>query len=91
MKEQLLKIKLPKKYEEGLIDYKVGLDNVPDWLELSKKGYTWDEHMKLNKLAEIETMKNSLNEAIEDNEITEEEIKESKILIEKAIKEYNEI
>lgn len=89
MKEDLLNIKLPQKYKEGLIDYQEGLDNVPNWLELSKKGFTWEEHLKLNKLVEIEAMKYILNDAIKDNEITNEEISESKKLIEKAIEEYN--
>lgn len=89
MKEDILSIKLPQKYKEGLIDYQEGLDNVPNWLELSKKGFTWEEHLKLNKLVEIEAMKYILNDAIKDNEITNEEISESKKLIKKAIEEYN--
>lgn len=36
-------------------------------------------------------MKYSLNEYIEDNEITKEEIKEVKLLIEKAIEKYNDM
>lgn len=91
MKEELLNIKLPQKYVDGLIEYKEGLDTVPDWLELSEKGYTWDEHLKLNKLVGIEAMKYTLNEAIENKEVTEEEIEEAKMLIEKAIEEYNEM
>lgn len=91
MKEELLKIKLPQKYKEGLINYKEGLDNIPDWPELSEKGYTWDEHLKLNKLIEIEHMKHSLNDLLEDDELTEEEIQEARILIQKSIKEYNEM
>ncbi len=86
---ELLKIKLPKKYKEGLIKYELGFDNVPNWIELSEKGYTWNEHMKLNQLVAIEYIKYTLKEAIEDKEVTEEEIKEAKKLIDKAIEEYN--
>jgi hypothetical protein len=91
MKEELLNIKLPEKYVEGLIKYEDGIDNVPSWPELNEKGYTWDEHMKLNKLVEIEAMKYTLNSAIDDDELTEEQIKEGKVLIDKAIEEYNEM
>lgn len=91
MKEQLLNIKLPQKYKEGLLDYKEGVDIVPSWIELSEKGYSWEEHLKLNKLVEIEHMKYELKEAIEDNELTEEEIKEAERLILNAINEYNEM
>lgn len=91
MKEQILNIKLPDKYIEGLIEYVPGLDNEPQWPELQKIGYTWEKHLKLLKLVAIEAMKYSLKEAIEDNEITEEEIKDVKVLIEQAIKEYNKM
>jgi len=90
MKEQLLNIKLPDKYKEGLINYSHELDNVPDWPTLLKRGWTFKEHLKLEKLVEIEFIKYSLKEMIEDSEITEEEIKEAKEIIKNAIKEYNE-
>ncbi|SHJ52337.1 hypothetical protein SAMN02745163_02063 [Clostridium cavendishii DSM 21758] len=89
MKEQLLKIKPPKKYKEGLIKYEIGLDTVPDWPMLQAHGWTFEEHLKLEQLISIENMRFSLNEAIEENEATEEEIKECRILIEKAIEKYN--
>ncbi|AQR95551.1 hypothetical protein [Clostridium saccharoperbutylacetonicum] len=85
MKEQLLNIDLPEKYKEGLIEYVPGLDNEPQWPELQKLGYTWEKHLKLNKLVEIEAMKYGLK----DNDITPEEILEIKKLIQNAIEEYN--
>lgn len=91
MKERLLNIKLPDKYKDGLINYSLGLDNVPDWLALQEQGWTFQEHLKLEKLIEIEHMKYSLNEAINENEITREEIKEIEDLIANVIKEYNDI
>ncbi|WP_434295883.1 hypothetical protein [Clostridium botulinum] len=89
MKSQLLKIKLPKEYKEGLIKYKFGLDNFPDWLMLQVQGWTFKEHLKLEKLISIEAIKYFLNEAIEDDEVTGEEINYAKKLINKAIEEYN--
>ena len=91
MKDKLLEINLSEEYREGLIDYKIGLDNIPDWPMLQSHGWTFKEHLKLEKLIGIEHMKYSLNEAIEDDEIMEEEVKEVKLLIEKSIKEYNEM
>lgn len=62
LKSQLLKIKLPKEYKEGLIKYKLGLDNFPDWPMLQVQGWTFKEHLKLEKLISIEAIKYSLNE-----------------------------
>ena len=89
MKKELIKLKLPKKYKEGLFEYKIGLDNVPEWPTLQKLGWTFKEHLKLEALVGIEHMKYSLNEAINENEITEDEIKECERMIKEAIGEYN--
>lgn len=89
MKSELLKIKLPTEYKEGLIKYELGLDNFPDWPMLQVQGWNFKEHLKLEKLISIEAIKYSLNEAIEDDEVTEEEINYAKKLINKAIEEYN--
>lgn len=91
MKEDLLNLKLPKKYEEGLFKYELGLDNMPDWPEFLKNGWSFQDYMKLEKLVGIEHMKYILNDAIEDGEVSEEEIKELRELIEDAIKGYNEM
>ena len=56
MKEELLNIKLAKKYNEGLFEYKEGLDNIPEWPLLQKNGWIFEEHLKLYKLIEIEHM-----------------------------------
>lgn len=91
MKEELIKLKLPKEYKEGLFEYKLGLDNVPDWPTLQKHGWTLKEHLKLESLVGIEHMKYSLKESIDDNEVTDEEIKECQKMIQEAIKEYNQM
>lgn len=88
MKEELLNIKLPKKYKEGLFEYKEGLDNIPEWPLLQKKGWTFEEHLKLYKLIEIEHMNYVLNESLSSDEFSEEEMKE---LIKNAINEYNKM
>ncbi len=89
MKEELIKLKLPKKYKEGLFEYKIGVDNVPNWPILEKYGWTFKEHSKLEKLVEIEHMKCLLKEYIYNNEATEEEIKECERMIKEVIGEYN--
>lgn len=91
MKEELIKLKLPKEYKEGLFEYEIGLDNVPNWPTLQKAGWSFKDHLKLETLVGIEHMKYSLKEAVEDDEITEEEIKECEKMIDNAIKEYNMI
>lgn len=91
MKEELIKLKLPNEYKEGLFEYKIGLDNVPDWPTLQKHGWTLKEYLKLETLVEIEHMKYSLNEAIKDNEIIEDEAKEYNQVIQEAIDKYNRI
>ncbi|EHK2440924.1 hypothetical protein KCL46_000946 [Clostridium perfringens] len=91
MKEELIKLKLPKEYKEDVFKYEIGLDNVPDWPTLQKHGWTFKDHLKLESLVNIEHMKYSLKEAIKDNEITEDEVKECEQIIKVAIKEYNEM
>lgn len=91
MKEKLLNIKLPKKYKEGLFEYKEGLDSVPEWPLLQKNGWTFEKYLKLCKLVEIEHMNYVLNENLSSSEVSEEEVKEMKELIKNAINEYNEI
>ena len=89
MKKELLNLDLPDKYKEGIINYSLGIDNVPDLPTFLKHGRTRKEYLKLEQLVHIEDMKYSLAEDIKDNEFTEEEIKEIKQLIDKAIEEYN--
>ncbi len=91
MKEELLNIKLAKKYKEGLFEYKEGLDNIPEWPLLQKNGWIFEEHLKLYKLIEIEHMNYVLNESLSSGEFSEEETKEMKELIKNAINEYNKM
>lgn len=89
MENSIIGFKPPKIYIEGIITYKPGVDIEPNWPTLMKHGYTFEEHLKLGQLIAIEHMKYELKEAIEDNELTEEEVKEAEKLILKAINEYN--
>lgn len=91
MNVDILKVKPPKLYEKGYIKYEEGLDIQPNWPKLMKHGYTFEEHLKLSKIFAIEGAKYTLKEAIEDNEISKDEIKEVEDLIERLIKEYNEM
>ncbi len=89
MKEELLKLKLPKNYEKDLFKYQEGLDNVPDFIELIGKGYSKDQYEKLNILVDVERMKYELQEDAE--ELSDEDMEYIKELIEKRIEEYNAI
>ncbi|MBU8567577.1 hypothetical protein KM914_14230 [Virgibacillus pantothenticus] len=89
LKDQLLNLTLPKKYKENLIQYTPGLDNVPEWIDLP--GYTKEQYKKLTILVSIEDMKYTLDEAMKDNEITQDEIELTKQMIDARIKEYNEL
>lgn len=91
MKEKLLNLKVPKIYKENLFIYEEGLDNAPEWIYAQKLGWSREEYSKLQKLIEIEYMKYLLNDEINDNKITEDEIKQANELIENAIIEYNEM
>ena len=91
MKEKLLELKMPRQYEENLFVYEEGLDNSPEWIELQQMGWSLQEYLKLQQLIAIECMKYKLNDYIDDNMVTPEEIEEMNELIEDAIKEYNKI
>ncbi|WP_040212392.1 hypothetical protein [Clostridium polynesiense] len=92
MKNVLIEIKLPKEYKENLFEYKPGLNNIPDWPLLKKGGWTFQEHLKLEKLIEIEYMKYVLQEAITNEDInSDDEMKQYKIMIKNAIEEYNNL
>lgn len=91
MKEELINLRLPQTYQEGLIEFKEGLDSEPEWPKLQEMGYSLQYHKKLMKLVTIESMKYQLKENMKNQEITDEIINECKNLINKAIEEYNQI
>lgn len=82
--------KLPATYEPGFFDYSeyaYTLDALPEWPDYKEAGYTWDEHLKFMKFISIERLKYVLlNE-----ELTEDEIKEGELIVEKRIKEYDDM
>lgn len=80
-----MNLTLPDVYEENLFEYVPGIDNVPELIDLIPKGYTMKHCRKLHKLVSIEATKYTLKEAIEDGEITREEIE----FIAEMIEEYN--
>lgn len=89
MKEKLLNIKLPLKYEDGIIEFIDGLDNVPNWIEFSTTGHSKEEYKKMNLLVDIERMKHELNQY--KNELTIEEMEYIEQLINDSIEKYNNI
>lgn len=91
MKEELLKLKLPEKYEENLFEFRESLDGVPDWNDLQPLGYTKEMFQKFNLLVSIERTKYLLKLDQEFNQISEDEILVVKEIIEQKIKEYNQI
>lgn len=90
MKEELLKIKPPAKYCEGIIKFQEGFDTVPDLLEYLQNGYTANEAKKMELLVSIETMKKLRSE----NDLSEEdpdELKQFDHAVMGLISQYNQI
>lgn len=84
-----MNLTLPEVYEENLFEYVPGIDNVPEIIDLIPKGYTMEHCLKLRKLVTIEGTKYTLNELINDGEISEDEIESAKQFITELIEEYN--
>lgn len=84
-----MNLTLPDVYEENLFEYVPGIDNVPELIDLIPKGYTMKHCRKLHKLVSIEATKYTMKEAIEDGEITSEEIEYGHQIIAEMIEEYN--
>jgi len=91
MKNDLLDLKLPRKYKENIIQYTPMLDGAPEWIDFAEKGYSMNDYHKFTKLYAIESMKYHLNEAIEENEISKADALEAQKLIDEAIQEYNDL
>ncbi|KEF40421.1 hypothetical protein M670_00447 [Schinkia azotoformans MEV2011] len=91
MKEQLLNLVLPEKYEEGLFEYKQTLDGIPEWPEMCKRGYTLEKYRKFTTLVTIEIMKYHLTEAINENLFTDDEVIEARKLLDEQIEKYNQL
>lgn len=89
MKRDFLKLKLPEKYMENIIEYELALDGVPEWPEFAGAGWSMEEYFKFMKLHSIEKAKYHLAEAIEDGEVTDEEKVEADKMIQEIIQEYN--
>ena len=43
MKNEILKIKPPKEYKEGLFAIEEGIDNIPEYIDYLGNGYSPDE------------------------------------------------
>lgn len=90
MKDMLFNLELPKKYKEGLFEYVPMIDGYPELID-KPEGYSNEKFNKLTKLIQIEMLKYNFNEAKMNDELSTEEIKEIKQIIEKTINEYNEM
>ncbi len=86
-----MQLELPKQYTENLIKYQHMVDGIPEWIDFAKEGYSMQKYRKFTKLYEIESIKYHLKEAIQDGEISDDEMVEANKLIQKAIQEYNEM
>lgn len=89
MSQDFLKLKLPEKYTENAVEYQHALDGVPEWPEFADAGWSMEEYRKFMKLYSIESMKYRLAEAVEYDEISEEEKAEVDKVIQETIQEYN--
>lgn len=88
-KNELLNINLPKLYEENLIKITPGLDNIPELPDWVNKGRKIEEYRKFQVLIVIESTKAMLKE--NSGELSPEELKQINEIIQKRIKEYNEL
>lgn len=86
-----MNLDLPDVYEENLFKYVPGIDNVPDYIDLIFKGYSMEKCDKLLKLVSIEHTKYTLNEAIKDGSVSEDEVEYGKQVIAELIEEYNKM
>lgn len=89
MKDKILAMKPPKKYQEGLFFYEDGLDVTPELLDYIQHGFSVDEARKMDLLVRIECQKYCLKEAVKEYPNAINEIKESKEYIQELINEYN--
>lgn len=87
MKNEILKIKPPKVYKECLLTIEEGIDNIPEYVEYLRKGYSVEEAKKMVLLVRIEMLKHD----IQDSGATEEGLEEIENYIQKLICEYNSI
>lgn len=90
MKEKLFKLELPKKYKENLFEYKPMVDGYPQLID-KPVDFPKEKFNKLLKLINIESMKYILSESITANEVTFEEIEQTRKIIENQINEYNKM
>ncbi len=91
MKEQIYKLSVPDKYEENLIEFIDGMDNIPELPELLLHGFTIREVSKINKLIFIEKMKYLLRTDINDGILSDKEQQEAQDIIQQSIMEYNKM
>lgn len=91
MREKLLSIQLPDRYEENLFEYIPTLDGVPELIDYLNLGYSKNQYKKMTSLVAIESMKFNLIEAKKDNALSKEEVEKGNILIVEAIERYNSI
>lgn len=86
-----IKTKLNQEYREDIIEYCEGLDIIPSMPKLKEIGYTEIECEKLYKLYDIEHMKYILKTGVEEDELSNDDIKEIQTGIKKAIEEYSNL
>lgn len=87
-RKEILTIKPPQKYKEGVMKYSEGLDNIPEKIDYLKNGYNLQEACKMELLIRIERLKYIL-ELLEEESI--EERKETENIIHQCIQQYNQM
>ena len=86
MKKELLKINPPKEYKDGLFVVEDGADNIPEFIDYIKAGYSVEEAHKMEILVRIEMMKHDLR----GNAASSEEYEEAENYIKELILQYNQ-
>ena len=86
---ELYKKPLPQVYQEGIFNYKEQIDGQPSILECMRNGISKEKYNKVMALINIEKAKYLLKEM--SDELSNDEIAQTKDMIVDKINEYNNI
>lgn len=89
MANNLFLKKPPKQYIENFIKYEPGFDTFPELIDFVLNGFTMEEAERMRSIFRIEKLKHTINEAENDEDVSEEEINEGKAILAEMISDYN--
>lgn len=89
MANNLFLKKPPKQYTEDFIKYVPGFDTFPELIDFVLNGFTMEEAERMRSIYRIEQLKYLIDTAKNDEDVSEEEINESKTILAEMISNYN--